>query len=79
MEPGELKAVFAQRVTSLAKRRQLSINRLADFAGISRGFLSDVLRCRKAPTLRTIACVADALEVEPWELLKPEARDRPRS
>ena len=71
MEPDELKEVFAKRVTWFAKKRQLSVNRLADFAGISRGFLSDVLRCRKAPTLRTIACVAEALEVEPWELLKP--------
>lgn len=71
MDPAELKTVFAERVTALADEKGWSINRLADFAGISRGYLSDVLRGKKAASLRTVALIASALECEPWELLRP--------
>ena len=72
MEPTDLKLLFAQRVTALAKQKGWSITRLADFAGISRGYLSAVLRGKKSASLRTIAMLASALECEPWELLKPQ-------
>lgn len=67
----ELKEIFAERTLLFAKKKRWSINQLADFSGVSRGFLSDVLRRKKAPTLRTIAVIATALDVEPWELLRP--------
>jgi transcriptional regulator with XRE-family HTH domain len=79
MEVTELKAIFSARVAALAEDRGLSINRLADFAGVSRGYLSDVLRQTKAPTLRTIARLAEALDVEPWELLRPTPPRRRKS
>jgi transcriptional regulator with XRE-family HTH domain len=66
----DLHALFRARVRELAKARGYSINRLADFAGISGGFLSTVLRGEKSPTLRTIMKIADALNVDPIELFK---------
>jgi transcriptional regulator with XRE-family HTH domain len=76
MEASQLLAVFAARVLEEAEARKLTINRLADFAGVSRSFLSAVLRKEKIPTLRTVARVARALEVEPWQLLRPSRRHR---
>jgi transcriptional regulator with XRE-family HTH domain len=63
-------SVFSDNIRALAKKRGLSINHLADFAGISRGYLSTILRGQKSPTLRTVEKIAEALEVEVGELLK---------
>jgi transcriptional regulator with XRE-family HTH domain len=60
------------KVLQLAKKRGLSMNLLADFAGIGRGSLSDILSCRVSPTLRTLGKVAAALDVEVRDLLAPE-------
>jgi transcriptional regulator with XRE-family HTH domain len=50
-------------VLALAGQRGLSINRLADSAGISRGALSHILRKEKSPRLETVERLAGALEV----------------
>lgn len=50
--------------------RRWSSNRLADFSGIGRGYVSDVLNCRKSPTLRTLVRLAEGLDVEVRDLLK---------
>jgi len=51
------------RIVELAAEKELSVNRLADFSGLSRGYVSTVLRGKKSPTLRTLIKLADALEV----------------
>jgi len=40
----------------------------------SRSYLSAVIRCEKALTLRMIAAIALALRIEPWELLRPRRK-----
>jgi transcriptional regulator with XRE-family HTH domain len=57
------------------KARGWSINRLADFSGLGRGHLSELLSLttRRSPTLRTIVKLADALEVPCFELLREQA------
>ena len=45
------------------------MNSLADFAGISRSQLFDVLARRKAPSIDWLSKIAQALDVEPWKLL----------
>lgn len=74
MEVPELLAIFRARVFEEAERRKLTTNRIADFAGISRSYLSAILRGEKVPTLRTVARVAQALDVEPWQLLRSGRR-----
>lgn len=49
----------------------MSLNRLADFAGISRSQLGRVLRCKQSPTAATLAKIAAALGVATRELLPP--------
>jgi transcriptional regulator with XRE-family HTH domain len=48
---------------------------LAEKAGISVIFLSDIERSNKWPSMDTLADIADALKVEVYELLKPEERE----
>ena len=69
-EPTILAERFARRVRAELERRAeagrpLSINRLADFAGLGRGYLSELLRLDKQPTLRTVEKIATALEMDP--------------
>ena len=62
--------ILISRVQELAKRKGYSVNRLADFAGISRGHLSNVLRGQMSPTLRTLDRIAEALDVQAKDLLE---------
>jgi transcriptional regulator with XRE-family HTH domain len=70
--PASLTRIFAARVREVAAAKGLSINKLADFSGLSRGFVSEVLRGAKVPSLVTVEQLAAALDVEPWELLRDE-------
>ncbi|MBI2551761.1 helix-turn-helix transcriptional regulator [Candidatus Uhrbacteria bacterium] len=42
----------------MARARGLSVNRLADFAGLSRGYVSRLLRAEQSPTLDTLEKLA---------------------
>ncbi len=78
--PDALHEQLARRIRELAAANRLSANKLADFSGIGRGYLSDVLNGRKSPTLRILAKIAAALEVDVRDLL-PDRRppaNRPR-
>jgi transcriptional regulator with XRE-family HTH domain len=77
VDGSELSLIFAKRVRELADDRGWSINHLADFAGLGRGFVSELLRGKKSPTLDTVGKLAAAFEVEAWTLLKPgDARSK---
>ena len=49
----------------------MALNSLADFATVSRSQLYDVIAGNKGTTIDWLAKVATALDVEPWELLRP--------
>lgn len=68
---------FTRRVRQLMVQKRLSVNRLADFSGIGRGGLSELLAGKSSPTLRTMSRIADALEVSVRDLLPED--DAPRS
>ena len=55
------------------KRKRWSLNQLADFSGLGRGYLSDILTAKKSPTVRTLVKLADALEIEVRDLFPPQA------
>lgn len=73
MASRDLRALVAGNVRKLAKQRGVAINSLADFAGVSRAQLYDVLAGRKGASLDWIAKLAVALDVAPWQLLHPNA------
>lgn len=64
-------AVLAANIRRLAKRRRLSLNALADVAGVSRSQLFAVLNGTASPTTDWMHRVSLALEVEVWQLIKP--------
>lgn len=65
----QLRGVLARNIRQQAKKRQLALNSLADFAKVSRSQLYDVLARRKAPSIDWLARIANALGIEPWRLL----------
>ena len=75
MDGDQLRAVFAKNVRNAAESRGLSLNSLADFAGVSRAQMYNVLAANSSPSLDWIAKVAKVLEVEPWQLLVYDAVD----
>lgn len=59
-----------QNIRTLAAEKGISLNKLADFAGIDRSGLYQVLRKDVAMTTDRICRIANALGVEPWVLLR---------
>lgn len=62
---------ISRRIEQAAKRKKWSHNQLADFAGVGRGYLSEMMRGKKSPTVRMLAKIAAALEVSVRDLLPP--------
>lgn len=62
---------LAVRIRAIAKEKGVPLTHLADLSGRSRSHFWDVMACRKSPTLKWLISLAEALEVEPAELLKP--------
>lgn len=70
---------LAGRIDVLRQRKGWSINRLADFAGVSNGYLWKLLHAQKSPTVRMLQRIADALDTDVPALFRfPESRDRSR-
>lgn len=81
MEPHDLRATLAHNIRTIAAEQGIALNTLADFAGVSRSQLFNVLGGTSSATLDWIARVSSALEVEPAVLLqqsggKPRRRAR---
>ncbi|WP_244931884.1 XRE family transcriptional regulator [Nocardioides sp. W7] len=68
MEP-EVAQLIGARVRELREARELSMRALAQAAGVSQPFLSQVERGASAPSMVTTYRLADALGVAPGDLL----------
>jgi transcriptional regulator with XRE-family HTH domain len=64
------RAIFGDRVRSLRAKRGISQEQLADLAELDRTYISGVERGIRNISLLNIVKIADALEVNPLELLK---------
>jgi DNA-binding phage protein len=76
VEPRALRLLLAKNLRATARRRKMTLTALADFGGVSRAQMFNILRCSSSATLDWIAKVASALDVEPWQLLAPRAAKR---
>lgn len=72
MEPSEIKSIFTSNIRKYRKLNQMSQMQLAIEADISVGFLCDLESGKKWGTLETMAKLAKALHVKPYQLLMPE-------
>jgi transcriptional regulator with XRE-family HTH domain len=60
---------FGKAVNELRAERGLSQEDAALASGIDRAYFGHIERATKSPTLKTVWKIADALEVQPSELL----------
>jgi transcriptional regulator with XRE-family HTH domain len=72
MKKDEVRATLSKNIKLFRNQRGWTQADLAEKAGISVIFLSDIERNNKWPYLDTLVCLAQALEIEVYELLKPE-------
>ena len=72
MDGKEVRAILAWNIKALRSRRNWSQADLAEKSGLSIVYLSDIERGNKWPYLDTMVKLADALEIEVYELLKPK-------
>lgn len=63
---------FGKRVRSLRQSRALTQEQLALEVGIDLTYLGGIERGRRNPTLLVIVRIAEAMNVEPADLLRPE-------
>jgi len=68
----ELKDALGKNIKFLRFRRRLSQSDLAEEAFISVTFLSNIERGNNFPQARTLCNLAEALDVQVWELFKGE-------
>jgi transcriptional regulator with XRE-family HTH domain len=73
----EIRQRVNRRIRELARKNRIAVTHLPDRAGVSRSHFWDVLRGKRSPTLKWLVRVANALDVDPAELLvKPHADRR---
>ncbi len=61
----------AARIRELAAQRHVSLNKLSDFAGVSRSHLARILNGESSPSLATLARIAFALDGSTRDMLPP--------
>jgi predicted transcriptional regulator len=69
--------IITLTVTALRQRREragMSMNRLAEKSGLSLTMISFVERGLRSPTLDTLLRIAEALDVELWQVLRQAAK-----
>ncbi len=69
-----MRVVVGRNIRALAREKDLTLERLADFADVGKSSLFAVLRGKQSPTTDWLARVAAALDVEPNQLLVPTPR-----
>jgi lambda repressor-like predicted transcriptional regulator len=69
VEESEILAHIAEAIRTRARKRNLSIEKLAAQAKVSPSMLWSVLACRNSPNVLWLGRVADALGCRPRDLL----------
>ncbi|WP_010188171.1 helix-turn-helix domain-containing protein [Sphingomonas sp. PAMC 26605] len=65
--------LFGRRLKERRKALGLTQGQLFDRTGINNGYISQVENGRANPTLDMILKLADAIELEAWAMLRPDA------
>jgi len=73
MTENDLRAILSQNIRRFRSYRKLSQADFAEKIDISVPFLSDIENCKKWVSPATLIKMADALNIEAYELIKPEA------
>ncbi len=74
MTEKELSDIYIKNLKKYRNEKQISQERLSEKAKISPSFLSDIENGKKWGSFETLVSLANALEVEPYELLLPNSQ-----
>lgn len=67
--------MLGERIRKIREGKNLKLSALAEMAGISPGYLSDIEKGnKKNPTMDKLQCIADALQVPVSEFLSTEEK-----
>ena len=72
----DLKEVVAINLRRIRHAKDLTQEELAEAAGLSARYVGAIERADKSPSVSVLGRIADALEIDPCELIRPV---RPRS
>jgi transcriptional regulator with XRE-family HTH domain len=72
-----IRSILSANLRKLRNRREWSQMELAEKADISMNFLSEIERGLKWPYPETLQNLADALDIEVFELFRPQGEDVP--
>ncbi len=61
--------IIAKNIKAIRKQRKITLQKLADLTGLTKGYLSKIERSRKAPPYSTLTKIAMALDVDAAFLL----------
>jgi len=63
-----IREILAGNIKKYRGKRGYSQDKLAELAGISSQYLATIETCRKFPTPEVMECIANALQIEAYEL-----------
>lgn len=75
---GDLRSTLARNIRAQLAKRGQAVTMLADLAGVSAAHLYSVIGCEKAASIDVVERLANALEIEPWQLLRGSDDERTR-
>ena len=65
-----LEDIITKNIKTIRKRKKITLQKLEDLTGLTKGYLSRIERSKKAPPYSTLNKIATALGVDPALLLK---------
>jgi len=68
----ELKEIYAENIKSKRIEKKLKQDKLAEKIGLTEKYVSDLETGRRFGSFETLVAIANALDVEPYELLLPK-------
>jgi len=72
----ELRKILSSNIKTIRGKLHISQAKLAEFADISLSYLADIERCRTWVSDKTLQNLANALNIEAWELIFPNDENR---
>ena len=67
----DLKEVVAINLRRIRHAKKMTQEELADAAGLSARYVGDIERADKSPSVSVLGRIADALMIDPAELIQP--------
>jgi transcriptional regulator with XRE-family HTH domain len=77
-EPQDLRKILSQNIRKARNEMHISQAKLAEYADISVPHMVDIEYCKTWVSDKTLDRIAQALNMEVFELLTPEKKDEPK-